>query len=154
MKEILNHEWSILCSRSILDKDTNNLSLINLIEQLNVPFQLDEGSAWDEEKGAEFPLEMVLVSRFRKLVSEEEVVSFETKVDFLSPDNVVIASFEQPLEMGHGMDNVRIRYGIGGLRLTKNGMYNFVIHYREKNSKDFMKIHTVPLKVTLTEIKN
>jgi len=30
------HVWSILCTRSVIDSSTNNISLIDVLEQLNV----------------------------------------------------------------------------------------------------------------------
>lgn len=145
----ISHEWSVLCSKSILDKDTNNLSLINLIEQIGFDVQLTEGSSWDESVGEVFQLEMVLVSRFRKLVADTEVVSFDTKIDFVSPEGKIIASYEQPVEMGQGMDNIRARYGIGGLRITKEGMYQFVVNTKEQGAEKYKKLYSVPLKIGL-----
>ncbi|MBI3943362.1 MAG: hypothetical protein HY326_10155 [Chloroflexi bacterium] len=44
---MIEHIWTIICSRSIVDKRTNNISLIDVLEQVNVgsfaPLQAEEG---------------------------------------------------------------------------------------------------------------
>jgi hypothetical protein len=33
---MVEHIWTVLCSHAVVDKDTNNVSLHNVIEQVNV----------------------------------------------------------------------------------------------------------------------
>lgn len=39
------HQWSILCKRSIIDKDDNSISLIDVIEELGILGQLSQDLA-------------------------------------------------------------------------------------------------------------
>jgi len=140
-------EWSILCSNSLVDMDSNNLSLFNIIEQINLELKTDK--KFDEKAGDDFPLSMVLVSRFRKTIPEDEPIKGDVKIDFISPDKELLGSFSQSLELGVGIDNIRIRSGIEGLKLTKSGMYHFVIFLKEQSEKKFEVVYSLPLKVTL-----
>lgn len=145
----INHEWSVLCSSAVLDKDTNNLSLINLIEQISLDVELKEENQWDENKGDAFPLNMVIVSRLRKVVDDQDLVKGNIKVDFISPNKETISSFEQGFELGQGIDNMRMRFGIGGLVLKTSGIYYFVVNLSEGEGNKYKKVYSLPLKVTL-----
>jgi hypothetical protein len=145
----INHEWSVLCLNAVLDKDTNNLSLINLIEQISLDVELKEGNEWDDKKGDSFPLNMVIVSRLRKVVDDQDLVNGNIKVDFISPNKETISSFEQGFELGKGIDNIRMRFGIGGLVLKTSGVYYFVVNLREGEEDKYKKVYSLPLKVTL-----
>lgn len=145
----INHEWSVLCSNALVDKDSNNLSLINLIEQISLDVELKEGNVWDDNKGDAFPLNMVIVSRLRKVIDDQDLVNGDIKVDFISPEKETISSFQQNFELGKGIDNIRIRFGIGGLVLKTSGIYNFVINLREDSNEKYNKVYSVPLKVAL-----
>jgi len=142
-------EWSILCSNSLVDVDSNNLSLFNIIEQINLNIELKSDKKFDEKAGDIFPLNMVLVSRFRKTIPEDEPIEVDVKIDFVSPDKELLGSFSQSFELGSGIDNIRLRSGIQGLKLTKSGMYNFVIFLKEQSEEKFDAVYSLPLKVTL-----
>lgn len=144
---IINHEWSILCSSSLLDKETNNLSLINVIEQIVLDVELKEGIEWDDKKGDAFPFNMVIVTRLRKIIDEQDIVNGDIKVDFVAPDKSMISSFEQNFELAKGVDNTRLRFGIGGLVLRTSGIYHFVINLKENDR--YKEVYSLPLKVTL-----
>jgi len=145
----INHEWSILCSQSIVDTDTNNLSLINLIEQLKLNINLNEGKKFDENEGVIFPLNMVLVSRFHKITTEEIESKCDVKIDFVSPDNKVLGSYEQEIVMAKDVRNIRMRFGITALKFTKTGLYNFVVNCKQKEENTYTSIGNVPLDVFL-----
>lgn len=151
-KTQVKHEWSLLCSNAIVDRDSNNLSLLNVIEQVSLDVNLKEGQEWDEKAGDMFPLNMVIVTRLRKIISEEESAVGAMKIDFISPDNKMVSSFEQDFELGKGIDNIRMRFGIGGLKLGKSGIYNFVISLKDGSDEKFKKAYSLPLKVTLNVI--
>ena len=145
----IQHEWSVICSTSLLDKDSNNLSLINLIEQINLKIGLESGKKWDKDKGNSFPVNLVIVSRFRKLIPIEEPVNGRVKIDFVSPEEKILGTFEQGFEVGKNLDNIRIRIGVPTLQLTITGIYYFVVSFQDGSTDTFSKAYSIPLKVNL-----
>lgn len=145
----VNHEWTVLCSSSIVDRDLNNLSLINLIERLNLNVDLKEGNSWDENEGDTFPLNMVVVTRLRKIAPKDEVVTGSIRLEFVSPDKKGLGTFENDFELKSDVDNIRMRFGIGALRLTKSGLYHFDVSVKESDEGKFKKLYSLPLEVNL-----
>jgi len=45
---MIHHVWSVLCERSFLNKETNNLSLIEAVEQINVALPVAAAEATKE----------------------------------------------------------------------------------------------------------
>ena len=33
---MIHHVWTVLCSRALIDRDSNNISIHNVLEQLNI----------------------------------------------------------------------------------------------------------------------
>src|SRR3989338_249472 len=54
---MIKHAWTVLCQKSIMDQETNNISL-DVLEQLNVK----DLSFPEEAKGIIFPIQMEIVS--------------------------------------------------------------------------------------------
>ena len=65
---MINHVWTVVCSKSVVDKETNNVSLLEVIEQLtfegpeepkqvtNLPFLGEIVSLWSRAQKDENPL--------------------------------------------------------------------------------------------------
>lgn len=146
LKEI-THEWSILCSYSIVDRDANNLSLINVIEQVAFDVQLQDGQSSDE--GIVLPLNTVIVSRFRKLAEEDKIVRAQMQINFVDPKGKNLGTFEESIELNSGVKNIRMRSGVEGLRVTTSGLYKFDVAIKEENQEEFTKLYSLPLEVAL-----
>ncbi len=143
-------EWALLCSQSLIDNNTNNISLVNLIEQIKFEGEMkDKVKGFNHETGEMIPVSMELVSRFRKLAEANEPLNLQSRVDFVDPDSKVMATFTNEILLDVGVQNYRMRYGMQGLKVTKSGLYNFVINLKEADEKDFTEFSRVPLDLTL-----
>lgn len=150
LKSKIGLEWAVLCSQSLVDNQTNNISLVNLIEQIKFEGEIkDKSKTFNSEEGEMIQVSMELVSRFRKLVSPEEIINFECEVDFFDPNGKKLATFNNEILLDIGIQNLRMRFGIAGLKVTKSGLYNFVIMLREKGVKSYAEFGKVPLDVIL-----
>src|SRR6266436_4257430 len=66
---MIDHVWSVVCSRSATDRETNNISLFEVIEQLNVLGPLPDPAA---RAAAPIPFEIVsLWARSQPAEAEE-----------------------------------------------------------------------------------
>lgn len=143
----INHEWSVLSSSSIVDQDSNNLSLINTIEQIAFDAQLGSGETFNKE-GEVIPFNMVITTRLRKLIPANLSVKGSLKIDFVDPKHSQMGTFSQDFEMGADIKNIRIRSGIAGLKVTESGLYHFEIYLKEEDM-DYEKIYSLPLEMIL-----
>ena len=146
----IEHIWSIICSKSIIDQESNNLSLLNVIEQLTVDAKKIESSGRDEKNRVYVvPIEMTLVSRFKKVVDPKEKIFLEAQYRQFDPDKRLLGTLDTQFEMGNGIKNFRLRNLFNNLPITKSGTYTFVINLREKGENAFIEVATIPLDITL-----
>lgn len=78
---MIDHVWSILCGKSTTDRETNNLSLFEVIEQINVLGPLPEPAA---KMALPMPFELVsLWCRANPGEPEESTA----RIKLLAPNN-------------------------------------------------------------------
>ncbi|MFB6212469.1 MAG: hypothetical protein ABEI53_01470, partial [Candidatus Magasanikbacteria bacterium] len=59
----MNHIWSVLCNKTLVDQDTNNISLIDVVEKIDLAGPLEEIEEVTEgNKKAEIGVDFQLVS--------------------------------------------------------------------------------------------
>jgi len=140
----VEHIWSILCSNSTLDKDSNNLSLFNLIEQLNVNTKEDLKSG----KAFNIPIALEFVSRFKKNIVG--ALNLEVELKIIDPESKTIGTFTKEIDFRKELRNFRLRNRFEGFRVTVPGTYYFEIGIRDKKTDPFTVVCRSPLEVKFT----
>jgi len=144
------HRASLLCEASIIDSVSNNISLLNVLEEITFALNVDD---YEKEIGEKFNKrdEITVPAKF-------EIISFWDNhkkreklnicIDFLSPDGKSISSMEPDLRFNPEKPRVRSSIKITGLKLTpKTGIYKFVIKYRNNNKEIYENITEIPLQI-------
>jgi hypothetical protein len=136
---------SILCQKSTLDQETNNLSLIELIEELKLTIP----KRTKPNQLVTLPGILVeLITFFKKEdVTTDALIELETQ--FVDPNEKVISKRLDKLDYQKGHRRLRFRNRIGGLSLSTTGEYKFIVSM--KDSEKILQQHVVPLYVTITE---
>jgi len=147
----IKHLWSIICSYSVIDRDTNNISLVNLIDTLSVTVEPTKKQE-EEKKGRGWylvPITLQLISFFRKKTRDRDV-SFDTQINIINPDGKIIGvSITGTLAFPQKLVNLRARYIISGFPVDKGGTYHVQLRVRETAAKDFVEVARVPIDVNL-----
>ncbi len=147
----MKHVWSIMCQRSIIDRDTNTLSLLDTIEELNIPIIKEKF-----EKEGRITIRTIfnfvhLILRDKKKEKEEGNILIE----FYNPNNEkhknkIIQKFV--IEKPH--NRIRVRIFVGPISFNKPGRYNFVIKLKSENENRYTKVAELPLDVNFIESQN
>lgn len=143
----MQHIWSVLCRSSQIDKDTNNLSIINVFEQLKIT--LDQKGPEEKIESVNIPIGYEIVSLWVK-ESQEKRVKAEILLEIIDPQGKILKTFPQTGEMPETMKRLRTRFRIQGLGITMSGIYKFVIKIKEEGKRDFRIVSEVPLEVQLS----
>ncbi len=147
----LKHIWSVLCSSSIVDQDTNNLSLNSLIEQISIKISKEDVEKKETEKSKGFAVNIPLqvVTRIMKKVPESSL-SFKLKLDLLNPDGQIIDSMKPiDITLKKELKNLRVRNNISTLLVDKEGTYTIVISLKETGEVKFTEVDRLPLDVVI-----
>jgi hypothetical protein len=131
--------WSVLCRSSSVDRDTNNISLFEVIEEMRIVTQSDEGT-----EGIA-PLQCELLTLWRRSDSSvPEVVN--QKVEITAPSGERIAGAETPIDLSTHVRS-RIRIKIEALAIRGAGTYWFAILTTDGPSGSAVERHRVPLEI-------
>jgi hypothetical protein len=142
--------WAVLCQSSVIDRDTNNISLFNVLEELTAisaaPQEGTKGST--PAKGIPYIFDLVtLWSRSMQEIPEQGY----GRVRLFTPEG------ESPLGSEYEVDltrylRLRTRLHISGFPLKGEGIYRFVIDGKSETG-DWTPMFEVPLRVVITSKK-
>lgn len=144
---MISHIWSLLCRRSVIDSETNNLSLYDILEQLTVNVKIKKSDKHKVTK-INIPIEYEVISFWVKAPKIEEFKG-GIKLEIINPDGKIEKTFEQPLEIPKDKRRLRSRIRIKGFVADKEGNYIFRISYKEEIKDQYIKAADVPLEVIL-----
>jgi hypothetical protein len=113
--------WAILCSDSSIDRERNNVSLFNVIDQINVPGEV----VITENAVLGIKLQLVAMLRRDKenLSNEKYNVLFEQ----IGPKGVSLSRNEVVAEFPEGNHRIRLIFAFNGLPVSEIGAHVFNI---------------------------
>jgi hypothetical protein len=135
---MIKHIWSVFCSNVITDKDSNNISLINVIEQLKI-------FSAPAESGI-LPIHLELISYWVRGIPEVAEVG-NSRVSFLSPSDKLLISQEIPIGL-NDRDRIRNRLVYNGLPLEEPGIHTFRIELQSDG--EWVEVSSLPLFVVFS----
>lgn len=138
----LEHLWSILCTNSSVDQNTNNVSLFSIIEE--VVFATD-GPLKSE---AIIPFSCDLVTLWKKS-NEGDQVDTEGLVEVMDPKGNATGTFKYLIDIKKEHKRLRSILKIKGFKVTVPGNYIFRVKYRSDDKSDFILAGEIPLYVQL-----
>jgi hypothetical protein len=139
---MIRHVWSVLCSRSSIDQTTNNVSLFEVLESIQVfvnmpvaipgaaPFAATLVTLWARER---LDTPAFGHSRFRILGPTGQPVLPElmAEIDLRTAPRT------------------RARLTLPGLPFSGDGVYNFEVSWRTGEENEWVRVASVPLEVTM-----
>lgn len=88
---MISHAWTVICEKTIIDRDTNNLSL-DVLEQISfVGVPRETGTA------LQLPLQVSIVSLWYRTIPEQEAQS-QARIAYIAPDETVLGYINQALD--------------------------------------------------------
>ena len=140
---MIEHIWTVLCSRAIVDADSNNLSLINVIEQININ---------DEPKPDGFiPIPFEVVSYWSR-IEVDKPANGQVNITLISPSGKLINTNEVPLDLKN-FQRERQRVSYPGIPASEPGRYVFHIEFRDESEQQWHEVANVPLTIIFTPHK-
>lgn len=115
--------WAVLCQGSAVDQETNNVSLYNILEQLDVPEPPAEPPDTSTLRAALRPLELFIL--FSRTVSEVPEAG-RANVRLIFPSDDPPASFQIDVDLSQAHRH-RVRINLPGMPVSGEGEYLFVV---------------------------
>lgn len=143
----IKHIWSVVCEKSIINQDDNNISIINVLEEINSTITSKDQDPLKSQK-INLPFDFEVINYWIKNVNKE--VEFEIKTAIFDPTNNELSSVVNKTVFPSDKNKLRSRLKIHGLSVTKNGEYEIKISFKTKSDKDFKLIAELPFQVKVT----
>jgi hypothetical protein len=134
---MIDHVWTVICSRSIIDRDTNNVSIYNVIEQINVP----------GEPQPDRVLDIIVEIVTLWVRSDFDVPSHgDARLTFISASGQRGGSVEFELDLSE-FERLRTRRLFEGLPVAEPGRHTWLVELRNEGEEEWQEVASVPLKV-------
>ncbi|MBI4268522.1 hypothetical protein HY627_01675 [Candidatus Uhrbacteria bacterium] len=149
-KQPIKHLWSMFCQRSLIDGNTNSISLIDIIEQLNITADQSEYDKLNKENdGAiKIPLGFELVNLWDREDDLSSRLEKRIAIDVFDPQGKKIISGSNHAIFEKDKKRMRMVNRFSGFKLTSSGKYKFVIKLGDE--KDECVMHELFLDVKIT----
>lgn len=141
---MINHVWSVLCRESVIDGDTNNISLLNIFEQLEVSIT--------QQTKTEFPIRVSinyeLVSLWTK-TGKKRTEKIDIEVMFVDPNGQILMKLPKKLKISENLTRLRSRLKISGIQISKSGNHLFRVKMKRKGDSKYKVVAELPLDVKI-----
>jgi hypothetical protein len=145
---MIKHIWSVLCSQSVRDADSQNVSLFNVIEQLQVT--LMAGAPEDVVHRLPIPLELItLWERGEWEVDERAPGNVgQATVSVLDPTGKSLAQAQTTADLSANR-RCRSKLVFGGMPITISGRYVVQVSLHEDGEPEPRIVAEVPVEVNV-----
>lgn len=138
---MIDHVWTVLCSRSVTDKDTNNINLLEVIEQVTI---IGTPPPEGQEGIVPIPLEVVtLWTRTR----DDQSARGRARIKFVRPSGVLDrATNEIDVDLTTHK-RTRNSMKISGLPISEQGRHGFTVELWKDETQTWAEVASIPLEV-------
>lgn len=137
---MIDHVWTVVCSQIVIDRDSNNVSLQNIIEQINIRAEpMPDGK---------LPIVLHTMTLWVRTDSNTPARG-RGRVKFVSPSGQAAAPLEFDINLSEYTGH-RTRGKFGGLPVTEPGRYSFRVDFQEEGEDEWRQVASVPVEVIFT----
>ncbi|MCK5022015.1 MAG: hypothetical protein KAR54_02095 [Candidatus Pacebacteria bacterium] len=144
----IKSEWGLICSQASIDQELNNISLFNIISQINLP----KKTFSQENKNKTILFNHEIIVLFRRILNldiDDKEFNIDVKLEIIDPKNKIIGEIYTPLNFEKGKRIMRFKFKMDSITITIPGDYVYRISIKQLNDKNFKISYEIPL-----EIKN
>jgi len=138
--------WGLICSSASIDQESNNISLFNIISQINI----FEKAFPQENKNNKLPFNHELVVLFRRILNidiDNKEFSVDVKLELVDPNGKILTETIAPLIFKKNKRQMRFVIRMDSFIYTIPGDYLYKISVKQLNDKSFKISHEIPLEV-------
>ncbi len=150
----IKHIWSILCQRSIIDSQTNNISLLDSLEQVEIV--IDQAASKVDPKvdivsaPKALPYQYSLVSFWTRGDEDtKEIINGSIKIQIVDPSGKKIQENNSEVKIPQGLQRIRNVAKYTHIFVTSSGTYRFRVSMKSKGDIDYEPVAEIPLEVRL-----
>lgn len=144
---MIKHIWSVLTQKTIIEQSTNSMSLIDVLEEINIGLAND----MPEDKAPSninIPIAYEVVTYLRSDIIDP-IPKASIRINLINPKGKILNKFEHELDWEKGKHRLRVKTRILGLSVDMAGEYIYEISLKE-DSEDYKVISELPLQINIS----
>lgn len=146
----ITHIWSVICTGNSVDQATNNISLYNILEQLNIPKEALKIHKEESNKEKMININFEIVSFWKKKTKDENILA-EEQIEIIDPQGKILGIQKFPFKIPANNQRMRFILSMNGFKMTIPGDYIFQISARDSEKNDFVAVASLPLQIAIAE---
>lgn len=143
-----DHIWSALCTRAIIDRDSNNISLIDMLEEIRFA-----PPPTDDDLGREgyvmLPISVTLVTLWERK-TENDPETFVMRVKFVDPTGTWIGPQDTERELTMDKPRFRSISRMMAVPFSESGKYQVIVQSKSNGSNRWKQNARLPLSITVS----
>lgn len=139
--------YGLLCRLSSVDQERNNISLFDLIEQLNLDGKF---FSTNDEKPRPIPLPHEIITLWRKTIDtsiDDRELPVDVEVVLLDPRGVPLNQIFATIKFNKNSRRTRFRLVTGTLTVTTPGDYVYRISIVASDGSEPQEVIRIPLEI-------
>lgn len=142
---MIKHIWSVLCQKSSIDQQSNNVSLFDVFEALEVGINPVVNIKTADNPEFNIPVQYQVVTLWT--ITDAKNNEGEVHITLIYPDGKEKILVNSDLKFPAGKRRMRSINQIQGLPVNKSGDYHFIVELEQEGK--FQKVADLPLEVKL-----
>jgi len=138
------HVWTVACMHAVIDQESNLVSLLDVIEQINIPGK----PAPDKTVGLTLDLTTLWVRE-----NPETPEKGRARITLVSPSGAELKSIIMDVDLS-AHERLRSRGRFVGIPAPEDGRYTFRVDSAPENSEEWIQVALIPLQIALVEEKH
>lgn len=133
---MIYHNWTVICSKSSIDSETNNISIFEVIEQIT--FHGDQ----DDSETTGIPISLQVLTLWSR-GEDGAADSNQSRLRLLAPDGSTILTTDPVRIDLTSYQRYRMRNNLHGLPFSGLGIYKFVIELLNESNQEWEKVKVI-----------
>ncbi|MGB5925296.1 MAG: hypothetical protein WBH01_04300 [Dehalococcoidia bacterium] len=142
---MIEHIWTVLCSHVITSRETNNISLIDVMEELALDVGAQSDRKSTDESVVPLPISLVLVSLWSRMEDSRPIVGAGKDI-LLTPSGKTISENEFKIDLSNHMRMRTMRKLVHlPIPVKESGKYRFRTELLDEENETWKTVSNIPL---------
>lgn len=144
----IKHAWSVLCRRTVIDSESNNVSIFDSFEQLQIKLNDEIKGAIAEKKNFVIPIDLEVATLWFTDEKGKKQVA-QTLLEMVDPKGKVLLKKEIEIVIPTDMYRLRFFSKLKMLPISSSGIYFFNVSLKNSSEENYKKVAQVPLEILI-----
>lgn len=146
---MIEHIWTVLCSHVITSRETNNVSLIDVTEELRLDIGMEGDKKSTDQSVIPLPFKLILASLWSRMEDNKPIVGTGRDI-LLTPSGKILGEQEFRIDLSNRMRMRTMRRLIHlPIPVKESGKYRFRTELLDEENKTWKAVSNIPVIINI-----